>query len=310
MQVNKLLQVVAIGLLMALSIFAQGNLGKKQDAPSWARGTWYWTNGPDRVMTIDNDGRISLNTAGQTTYGVYYKGKIYLDGNASTITKVGNNIRTYNESTGENSDYSRSRWSGGNGNGNGGWKSGNRKENAPSWARGTWYWMNGPDRNLTIDNDGRVTLLTAGQTTYGSYWHGKIYLDGNTSTITQVGNNVRTYNESTGETSDYSHNRWRGHDGNGGGYGNGNGGSMESPPSWARGTWYWTNGPDRRMTIDSNGRITLYTAGQTTQGTYWKGLIYLDENTSTVTKIGNNIRTYNQQTGETSDYSRAVWRRN
>ena len=83
---------------------------------------------------------------------------------------------------------------------------------------------------------------------------------------------------------------------------------MERPPDWARGTWYWTNGPDRQMTIGSNGRITLFTAGQTTYGTYWKGLIYLDGNTSTITKVGNNIRTYNQSTGETSDYSRNVWR--
>jgi hypothetical protein len=308
MQVNKLLKVVAIGLLMAFSIFAQGSPGgRKQDAPKWARGTWYWTNGPDRTMTIDSNGRITLNTAGSTTYGVYYKGKIYLDGNASTITQTGNNIRTYNESTGETSDYSRNRWEGGNddgGNNGGGYGNGGKEmDNPPNWARGTWYWMNGPDREMTIGDSGRVSIFTSGRRTYGRYWRGKIYLDGNPSTITKAGNNIRTYNENTGETSSYSRNQWSSGNNN-----NGNGENMESPPSWARGTWYWTNGPDRRMTIDKNGQVTLYTAGQTTQGTYSRGLIYLDGNTSTVTKVGNNIRTYNQNTGETSDYSRAVWR--
>jgi hypothetical protein len=317
MQLNKVLTVIALSLLMAFSVLAQGSPGgRSQDAPSWARGTWYWMNGPDRRMTIDNNGRISLNTAGQTTYGVYYDGKIYLDGNASTITRIGNNIRTYNENTGESSDYSRNQWRGGNNNGgnnNGGYgnNNGDNSENAPDWARGTWYWMNGPDRTMTIDNNGSISLNTAGQTTYGRYWRGKIFLDGNTSTVTKVGNNIRTYNENTGESSDYSRNQWKGGNNNGGnnngGYNNG-GVRRESPPDWARGTWYWKNGPDRKMTISSDGRISLNTAGETTYGNYWRGKIYLDGNTSTVTKIGNNIRTYNQDTGETSDYTRSIWR--
>jgi hypothetical protein len=62
------------------------------------------------------------------------------------------------------------------------------------------------------------------------------------------------------------------------------------------------------MIIGSDGRITLYTAGQTTYGNYWKGKIYLDGNSSTVTKIGNNIRTYNETTGESSDYTKSIWR--
>lgn len=300
MQVKKILQVVVIGLLLATAMFAQ----KKQDAPDWARGTWYWTNGPDRSMTIANDGRITLVTAGTTTYGVYNKGKIYLNGNASSITQVGNNIRTYNESTGETSDYARNPWSGNNNGNNGNWNN-NKKQAPPTWARGTWYWTNGPDRTMTINGDGQITLLTAGQTSYGRYWKNKIYLDGITSTMTQSGNNIRTYNETTGETSDYSHNRWNNGNGNGNWNGNGNGG-MEAPPDWARGTWYWTNGPDRRLTIDNNGRITLYTAGQTTSGRYWKGYIYLDGNRSTVTKNGNKIRTYNETTGESSDYSKSI----
>src|ERR1044072_6318210 len=97
-------------------------------------------NGPDRTMTIDRNGRISINTAGQTTYGNYWRGKIYLDGNSSTITKVGNNIRTYNESTGETSDYSKSQWSGGNG--GGGWNGGNTYDKTHSSMQRTWNWKN------------------------------------------------------------------------------------------------------------------------------------------------------------------------
>jgi hypothetical protein len=310
MQLNRIITILAVGILMTVSIFAQGNQGRSETAPDWARGTWYWANGPDRTMTIDRNGRISLNTAGQTTYGNYWRGKIYLDGNSSTITKVGNNIRTYNESTGESSDYSKSQWNGGNNNGgnnNGGWNGGNNADRTPSWMQGTWYWKNGPDRAMTIGSDGRISLNTAGQTTYGRYWRNKIYIDGNPSTITQVGNNIRTYNENTGESSDYTRSKWSGGNNNGG-WNGGNNNRRETPPDWARGTWYWKNGPDRKMIVGTDGRITLYTAGQTTYGNFWKGKIYLDGNSSTLTKIGNNIRTYNETTGESSDYTKSIWR--
>jgi hypothetical protein len=181
-----------------------------------------------------------------------------------------------------------------------GW-GGGQTSRPPSWAVGTWYWMNGPDRTMTIASNGRITLVTGGRTTYGRYYQNRIHLDANQSTLTRNGNNIRTYNQNSGETSDYGRNPW-----NGGPVfpGNPGGGNTSRPPSWAVGTWVWANGPDRTMTISSNGQVTLYTAGRTSYGTYYNGVITLDGLPSTVSRSGNRIRTYNQGSGETSDYRR------
>jgi hypothetical protein len=290
MQVKRLLQIVVIGSLMTLSLFAQGSPGgKKQPAPGWARGTWYWTGGPDRMMVINNDGTLSLNTAGATSYGVYYKGRIYLNGNASTITQAGNNIRTYNETTGETSDYAHSVWTGND----------NKTDPAPQWMIGTWYWTGGPDRTLVVESGGHITLVSGGQTSYGRYYKNKIHLNNNASTVTHAGNLMRTYNESSGETSDYSRNQ----------YSNGNSSlNMEAPPSWAVGSWVAGDVLKISMTISLNGKVEFEEHGVKSHGRYWQGYIYMmsDGNRLKLTRDGKKIRTRSESSGKTLEWSHVL----
>lgn len=194
----------------------------------------------------------------------------------------------------------------------GGWGSGGwtGNGNAPSWSVGTWRWVQGNNRTMNIASNGRVTLQIDGMTTYGIINNDRLVISGNTSSVTRTGNGFRTYNQATGEVSDYVSTGNNGGWGNGG-WGNGNGGwgnnngNTSTPPSWARGTWYWTNGPDRRMVIDNNGRVTLYTGGNTSYGTYYNGVITLNGEQSTVSRSGNNITTYNRSSGETSNYTKS-----
>jgi len=205
---------------------------------------------------------------------------------------------------------------GGNGNGNGypgggsypGTGGGGGQSRPPSWAVGTWYWQQGPDRQFSIDANGRVTEYTGGRTNYGTFNRSSIFLNGNQSSITRTASGIRTYNTATGETSDYSRSAYGGggYPNDGGGVyppvGGGGGGNMSRPPSWALGTWTWVQGQGRQFTIEANGRVVEYTGGQTNYGSYYNGVMSLNGSTSTVTRTRNGIRTYNQSTGETSDY--------
>ena len=83
--------------------------------------------------------------------------------------------------------------------------------------------------------------------------------------------------------------------------GPGGGGNMSSPPSWARGTWYWNQGSDRRqMIIDRAGKVTLYQLGNTMYGTYYREVISIAEITLNISRNGNGIRLQNPNTGEIS----------
>ena len=190
---------------------------------------------------------------------------------------------------------------GGNGGGYPGGGGGAGQSRPPNWAVGTWYWQQGPDRQFTIDENGRVTEYTGGRTSYGTYSRGSIFLNGNRSSVTRTASGIRTYNTATGETSDYARNA----EGNPGpGWDGGSGGNMSRPPSWAVGTWTWVQGQGRQFTIEANGRIVEYTGGRTNYGSYYNGVMTLNGSTSTITRTRNGIRTFNQSTGETSDYVR------
>ncbi len=166
----------------------------------------------------------------------------------------------------------------------------------PTWAQGTFYSSTrGQNITLTINRNGRVTVLNAGQMFFGTYNRGSIYLNNDVFTVSRLNNNrIRTRNPNTGEVTDYSRNF------NGGG-----GGGTTTPPSWAQGTFYSTGGQNITMTITGNGRVTVINAGQTFYGTYNSGSIYLNNDVFTVSRLNNNrIRTRDPNTGQVTDYRR------
>lgn len=276
--------------------------GQTSRPPSWAEGTFYSTNSRDNIMmTIDTNGRVTVVNNGQTFYGGYYRNAITVNNDTSDLRQTRNGIQTYNRSTGETTNYSRN--AGGYPGGYPGGGYGGQTSRPPSWAVGTFYSINSRDNIvLTINENGSVTVLNNGQTFYGGFYRDKITVNNDTSDLRQTRSGIQTYNRSTGETTNYSRN---GGINPGGGYPGGYpGGNVSTPPSWAQGTFYSTNNSAITMTIGSDGRISLYTNGQTYYGTYYQNSINLNNDVSTVSQIRNGIRTYNQRTGETTEYRR------
>jgi hypothetical protein len=168
-------------------------------------------------------------------------------------------------------------------------------DNPPSWAQGTFQSVNSRDNiQLTLDRNGRVTVVNNGQTYYGRFYRNQIYVNGDVSDITRNGNGVRTYNRSNGDTTVYTR----------GGFGGGGGGNIGRPPSWAVGTFYSTTGTNIRLTINSNGRVTVINAGQSYPGTFYNNTITVNGDTSTLTQTRRGLSTYNQYTGQTTEYRR------
>lgn len=182
-------------------------------------------------------------------------------------------------------------WNGGGGGNSGGGNTGT----PPNWARGTFYSTNGSGTTLTINQNGTVSASVDNQTYYGTYYRNEITLNNDVSTLSRNGDGVRTYNRNTGQTTNYSRNN------NSGGSG---GGNSSSPPNWARGTFYSTNGNNVQLTINASGSVTAIVDGQTFYGTYNQGSILLNNDSSTVSRNGNGIRTYNRNTGQTTNYRR------
>ena len=272
--------------------------GQTSRPPSWAVGTFYSNNSSDNiVLTIDANGRVTVVNNGQTFYGGYYRNAITVNNDTSDLRQTRNGIQTYNRSTRQTTDYSRN--SGGYPDGG----YGGQTSRPPSWAVGTFYSINSPDNIvLTISENGRVTVLNNGQTFYGGYYRNTITVNNDTSDLRQTRNGIQTYNRSTNQTTSYSRN---GGINPGGGYPGGYpGGNVSTPPSWAQGTFYSTSGSQITMTIGPDGRISLYTGGQTYYGTFYQNTMTLNGDVSTVSQTRNGIRTYNQRTGETTDYRR------
>jgi len=167
----------------------------------------------------------------------------------------------------------------------------------PDWALGTWYWVEGPDRSFSIDRSGTVTE-NAGRFGQGYWDRGGIMLNGDLSTVTRTSTGIRTYNTRTRETSNYTR------DANGGNPGPGGGGNISKPPRWAVGTWAFVQDPRRVLTVEDTGRVILNIAGRISHGTFYEGSITVNGDNSTVERTNNGIRTYNQSTGEYSDYVR------
>ena len=81
---------------------------------------------------------------------------------------------------------------------------------------------------------------------------------------------------------------WNG--GNNDGPWNGNG-QMSTPPSWAVGTFYSTNGTNISVTIENTGRVTVVNGGMRYFGTYYRGNMTVNGDVSTVTRSGNGFKT-------------------
>jgi hypothetical protein len=179
--------------------------------------------------------------------------------------------------------------------GGGGWPGnpggGGQTSRPPSWAVGSFHsaW---PSVKMTIAANGQVQSVINGQTYYGRYWNGAIHSsnDGSVATVSRMGNGIRTYNRSTGQTIDFTRD-WGGGD-NGGGWD----GPTSNPPSWAVGTFETDNG-NIRMTIRNNGQVTTRIGNNSYNGRYYYGSIYSNGETATVTQDRNGIRTYNRTTG-------------
>ncbi|MEO8041737.1 MAG: hypothetical protein ABI646_03910 [Acidobacteriota bacterium] len=174
-----------------------GGGGQTSRPPAWAQGTFYATSGPNIMMTIESNGQISLNNNGQTYYGRYNRGQMFLNNDVSTVSRSGNGISTYNTTTGQTTQYSRDTYGGGGG------------EDGPSsrpanWAVGTFYATNGSNIQMSISSDGRVVVINSGSSYTGRYYNGQIYLNNDVSTVSRIGRNgIRTYNQSAGITTDY-----------------------------------------------------------------------------------------------------------
>ena len=162
--------------------------------PNWAVGTWYWIQGSGRSFTIDSNGRVTENLDGETNYGTYNNGNIYLGGSRSSVTRTARGIRTYNFNTGETSDYTRRNTPGGGG---------ENTSRPPSWAIGTWRWVQGSGRRFTIQANGRVVENINGRTNYGTYYNGILNINGTESDVRRTRDGIQTYNRLTGEVSDY-----------------------------------------------------------------------------------------------------------
>lgn len=270
--------------------------GPTSNPPSWAVGTWTMLNSSNSTLTINSNGGVTFDFgSNQITYGRYYQGTVYIGGARGSISRIGNNLRFYNQSTGAFTDYSRV---GGGGGGGNEWDG--PMSSPPSWSEGTWYAMDRSATVMTINRNGQITFNFNNQTTFGRYYRGTVYFAGSTATISRSGDNLRFYDQTSRMTVDYSRNNW-------GGGGNDWNGPMSQPPSWSQGTWYAMDRSRDSMTINRNGQIAFTFNNQTTYGRYYQGSIYFGGSRATISRSGNNLRFYDQSSGRTTEYSRTQW---
>lgn len=103
----------------------------------------------------------------------------------------------------------------------------------------------------------------------------------------------------------------------GGGWWGGGGGGWNpgvgrpiTPPSWAQGTFYGRapNGTQITLTINNNGYVSAMSGGSVNHGTFVSGnRLYINGNTSRVTRQGNGIRTTSTSDRQVINYSRSGW---
>ena len=305
MKNNKLNAVIFTVFCLAVIAVAMPVATNAQDRmsspPSWAQGTFYGTGpeGSQITLTLAQNGQVTALVNGNSNYGTYYRGSLYLNGNTSRVTRWNNGIRTTRNDNGEIVNYSRNGWN--NGGNNGDWNGTGNMSSPPSWAQGTFYSTNGTNIQLTLAANGQVTVINSGQSYYGTYYRGQMTVNGDTSTVSRNGDGISTYNRSNGQTTHYSRNGWNNGGNNGGWNGTGN---MSTPPSWAQGTFYSMDGSNIMLTLDGSGRATVVNGGQNFYGTFYRGNLLLNGDSSSVRRYGTGIQTYNRNTRQTTNYSR------
>lgn len=204
-----------------------GGSGNPITPPSWAQGTFYGTapNGDQIQLTISNNGQVIAMIGGNSSYGSFTRGnQLNMGGAIASVTRQGNGILTRRTDNGEQITYSKNNsgggWGGG-GNG-GGWGGGNGNGgqiSPPSWATGTFYGAapDGQRIELTITNNGQVTAVIAGNSSYGSFTRGNyLNMGGAIASVVRQGNGILTTRTDNGERIIYSR--------TGGGWGGGNNG--------------------------------------------------------------------------------------
>lgn len=178
-----------------------GGGGGGNRPPGWLVGTWYWTNGNNR-MTIQSNGNIEINNDGQYARGSFRNGTLVFDNGTATFMRMGNNrLRTTNQSNGMTLEWSRNPWNGG---GDGGGGDANRP---PNWAVGQWRAVNEGGLTMSIQYDGQVVVTNNGRYFRGTWYNNSISVDGSTSNMSSVGRNrMRGRNTSNGVIVDWVRN--------------------------------------------------------------------------------------------------------
>ena len=80
------------------------------NAPSWAVGRFTGrnpANGQTIIMTIDKNGRVSVNIGGGMSYGSINGTRLTINGNSSTVTRIRNGIQTVSDSDGQRITYAK-----------------------------------------------------------------------------------------------------------------------------------------------------------------------------------------------------------
>lgn len=158
--------------------------------PSWLVGTWYWTNGNNR-MTIQSNGNIQVNNNGVSARGSHRNGMLVFDSGTATYFRSGNNLRTTNQQNGMTMDWSRYPSTGGGGGGN--------ASRPPNWAVGQWRAVSEGGLTMSVQYDGQVVVVNNGRYYRGTWYNNSISVDGSTSTMSSNGRNrMRGRNTSTG----------------------------------------------------------------------------------------------------------------
>jgi hypothetical protein len=150
---------------------------------------------------------------------------------------------------------------------------------------------------LDISRNGRVTATFDGRPSYGTINGSTLQMEGATARVTQLTNGIRTRRTDNGETIDY-------YRGTAGGPIGGN------VPNWAVGTFYGRNpqtGGRITLTIDQNGQVYVdLGSGRNDKayGTIYGTTLTVNNETATVRRMGNGIRTTRTDNGQWIDYTR------